>query len=67
MWIGHLSGRITVHTYTVIISKIDFNLTPASILLAHQNRITTISLSRAFSIAVTGDAIGVIVIWDLNR
>ncbi|XP_043802415.1 lysosomal-trafficking regulator isoform X5 [Apis laboriosa] len=66
LWIGHLSGRITVHTYTVIISKIDFNSTPASILLAHRSRITTISLSRAFSIAVTGDAIGVIVIWDLN-
>lgn len=66
LWIGHLSGRITVHTYTVIISKIDFSSTPASILLAHRSRITTISLSRAFSIAVTGDAIGVIVIWDLN-
>ncbi|XP_017760097.1 PREDICTED: lysosomal-trafficking regulator isoform X2 [Eufriesea mexicana] len=66
LWIGHLSGRITVHTYTVITSKIDFSSIPASVLLAHRSRITIISLSRAFSIAVTGDENGVIVIWDLN-
>ncbi|XP_076389629.1 lysosomal-trafficking regulator mauve isoform X1 [Megachile rotundata] len=66
LWAGHLSGRITVHTYTVVTSKIDFNSASASVLLAHRNRITTISLSRAFSIAVSGDASGVIVIWDLN-
>ncbi|CAK9830368.1 Lysosomal-trafficking regulator [Anthophora retusa] len=66
LWTGHLSGRITVYTYTVVTSKVDFNSTPASVLLAHRSRITTISLSRAFSIAVTGDASGVVVIWDLN-
>lgn len=67
LWIGHLSGKITVHTYAVVISKIDFTLTPASVLLAHRSRITTVFLSRAFSIAVSGDSSGVIVIWDLNR
>ncbi|XP_026675054.1 lysosomal-trafficking regulator isoform X2 [Ceratina calcarata] len=66
LWIGHLSGRITVHTYTVVASKIEFGSTPASVLLAHRSRVTTISLSRTFSIAVTGDTDGVIVIWDLN-
>ncbi|XP_033358417.1 lysosomal-trafficking regulator isoform X2 [Bombus vosnesenskii] len=66
LWIGHLSGKITVHTYAVVISKIDFTLTPASVLLAHRSRITTVFLSRAFSIAVSGDSSGVIVIWDLN-
>ncbi|XP_076673285.1 lysosomal-trafficking regulator mauve isoform X3 [Andrena cerasifolii] len=66
LWAGHLSGRITVHAYTVAPSKIDFSSAPASVLLAHRSRVTTISLSRAFSIAVTGDASGVIVIWDLN-
>ncbi|XP_048261477.1 lysosomal-trafficking regulator isoform X2 [Bombus terrestris] len=66
LWIGHLSGKITVHTYTVVISKIDFTLIPASVLLAHRSRITAVFLSRAFSIAVSGDSSGVIVIWDLN-
>ncbi|XP_076239225.1 lysosomal-trafficking regulator mauve [Calliopsis andreniformis] len=66
LWIGHLSGRVAVYTYTVVPSKIDFSSAPASVLLAHWSRVTTISLSRAFSIAVTGDASGVIVIWDLN-
>ncbi|XP_076766095.1 lysosomal-trafficking regulator mauve isoform X3 [Xylocopa sonorina] len=66
LWAGHLSGKITVHTYAVVTSKIDFSSTQSSVLLAHRNRVTTISLSRAFSIAVTGDASGVIVIWDLN-
>ncbi|KZC14096.1 Lysosomal-trafficking regulator, partial [Dufourea novaeangliae] len=66
LWAGHLSGRITVHTYTVVTSKIDFSSAPACVLLAHRSRVITISLSRAFSIAVTGDASGVIIIWDLN-
>nr|XP_031829347.1 lysosomal-trafficking regulator isoform X2 [Nomia melanderi] len=66
LWAGHLSGRVTVHTYTVVPSKIDFSSVPACVLLAHRSRITTISISRAFSIAVTGDTSGVIVIWDLN-
>ncbi|XP_050573868.1 lysosomal-trafficking regulator isoform X4 [Bombus affinis] len=66
LWIGHLSGKITVHTYKVVISKIDFTLIPASVLLAHRSRITAVFLSRAFSIAVSGDSSGVIIIWDLN-
>ncbi|XP_054002539.1 lysosomal-trafficking regulator isoform X2 [Hylaeus anthracinus] len=66
LWTGHLSGRITVYTYTVVTSKIDFSSTPACVLLGHSSRVTVISLSRAFSIAVTGDASGVIIIWDLN-
>ncbi|XP_076629359.1 lysosomal-trafficking regulator mauve isoform X2 [Colletes latitarsis] len=66
LWAGHLSGRITVYAYTVVTSKIDFNSVPACVLLAHRSRITIISLSRAFSIAVTGDSSGNIVIWDLN-
>lgn len=67
LWIGHLSGKITVHTYKVVTNKIDFTLIPASVLLAHRSRITAVFLSRAFSIAVSGDSSGVIVIWDLNR
>ncbi|XP_078037136.1 lysosomal-trafficking regulator mauve isoform X2 [Augochlora pura] len=66
LWAGHLSGKVTVYTYTVVPGKIDFSSTPPCVLLAHRSRITTISLSRAFSISVTGDASGVIVIWDLN-
>ncbi|CAL1677884.1 unnamed protein product [Lasius platythorax] len=67
IWIGHLSGRITVHTYTIgVTGKIEFSLTPATILLAHRSRVTTISLSRAFSVACSGDGNGVIAIWDLN-
>lgn len=68
LWTGYLSGKITVHTYNIGTSgKIEFSSTPASVLLAHRSRVTTISLSRAFSIAVSGDGNGVIVIWDLNR
>ncbi|XP_067210662.1 lysosomal-trafficking regulator isoform X3 [Linepithema humile] len=67
LWIGHLSGRITVHTYTIgATGKIDFNPVSATVLLAHRSRVTVISLSRAFSIACSGDGSGVIVIWDLN-
>ncbi|XP_076299620.1 lysosomal-trafficking regulator-like [Lasioglossum baleicum] len=66
LWAGHLSGRVTVHTYTVVPGKIDFSSAPPCVLLAHRSRITTVSLSRAFSISVTGDASGLIVIWDLN-
>lgn len=68
MWTGYLSGKITVHTYNIGTSgKIEFSSTPASVLLAHRSRVTAISLSRAFSIAVSGDGNGVVVIWDLNR
>ncbi|XP_043669052.1 lysosomal-trafficking regulator isoform X1 [Vespula pensylvanica] len=67
LWTGYLSGKITVHTYNIGTSgKIEFSSIPASVLLAHRSRVTTISLSRAFSIAVSGDGNGVIVIWDLN-
>ncbi|XP_036146533.1 lysosomal-trafficking regulator isoform X4 [Monomorium pharaonis] len=67
LWIGHLSGRITVHAYTIgTTSKIEFSSTSATVLLAHRNRVTVISLSRAFSIACSGDSSGIIVIWDLN-
>lgn len=68
LWIGHLSGRITIHTYAIgATGKIEFNLAPASVLLAHESRITVIFISRGFSIACSGDRNGVIVIWDLNR
>ncbi|XP_015121948.1 lysosomal-trafficking regulator [Diachasma alloeum] len=67
LWIGHLSGRITVHSYNVeAAGKIEFGLGPASVLLAHRCAVRVIALSRAFSIAVTGDDEGVIVVWDLN-
>ncbi|KAK2579125.1 hypothetical protein KPH14_001295 [Odynerus spinipes] len=67
LWTGYLSGKITVHTYNIgVTGKIEFSLVPASVLLAHRSRVTVISLSRAFSIAVSGDGTGVIVIWDLN-
>lgn len=57
-----------MHTYTIgATGKIEFSLAPATTLLAHRSRVTTISLSRAFSIACSGDANGVIAIWDLNR
>ncbi|KYN43656.1 Lysosomal-trafficking regulator [Trachymyrmex septentrionalis] len=67
LWIGHLSGRITVHAYTIgIAGKIEFCSTSATVLLAHNNRVTVISLSRTFSIACSGDGSSVIIIWDLN-
>ncbi|XP_018058565.1 PREDICTED: lysosomal-trafficking regulator [Atta colombica] len=67
LWIGHLSGRITVHAYTIgTAGKIEFSSTPATVLLAHNNRVTVISLSRTFSIACSGDGSSVIIIWDLN-
>lgn len=68
LWIGHLSGIITVHAYTVgTMGKIEFSLTSATVLLAHRSRVTVISLSRIFSVACSGDGSGIIVIWDLNR
>ncbi|XP_032666117.1 lysosomal-trafficking regulator isoform X3 [Odontomachus brunneus] len=67
LWAGHLLGRITVHTYTIgATGKIEFSSAPASVLLAHRNRVMMISLSRAFSIACSGDSSGVMIIWDLN-
>ncbi|XP_024939057.1 lysosomal-trafficking regulator isoform X2 [Cephus cinctus] len=67
LWIGHLSGRITVHSYNVVTAgKIEFSSAPASVLLGHRSSVIVIALSRAFSIAVSGDSEGVIVIWDLN-
>ncbi|XP_025074143.1 lysosomal-trafficking regulator [Pogonomyrmex barbatus] len=67
LWIGHLSGRITVYAYTVGSSgKIEFSLASATVLLAHRSRVMVISLSRTFSIACSGDGNGIIVIWDLN-
>ncbi|XP_020281501.1 lysosomal-trafficking regulator isoform X2 [Pseudomyrmex gracilis] len=67
LWTGHLSGRITVHTYTIeATGKFKFNSASATVLLAHRSRVTAISLSRAFSIVCSGDSSGVIVIWDLN-
>lgn len=46
--------------------KIEFSTGPATVLLAHRTAVKVIALSRAFSIAVSGDASGIIVIWDLN-
>ncbi|XP_043270510.1 lysosomal-trafficking regulator isoform X2 [Venturia canescens] len=67
LWAGHLSGRITVHAYNVgAVGKIEFSTGPATVLLAHRTAVKVIALSRAFSIAVSGDASGLIVIWDLN-
>ncbi|XP_016837232.1 lysosomal-trafficking regulator isoform X2 [Nasonia vitripennis] len=66
-WIGYVSGRIVVYACSVSIAgKIEFSPASPSVLLAHRNRITNIELSRAFSIAVSGDNEGVFVIWDLN-
>ncbi|XP_046418983.1 lysosomal-trafficking regulator isoform X1 [Neodiprion fabricii] len=68
LWAGHLSGRISVYSYSVgTTGKIQFSLSPASSLLAHRCAVTAIALSRAFSIAVSSDNEGVVVIWDLNR
>ncbi|XP_011866548.1 PREDICTED: lysosomal-trafficking regulator isoform X3 [Vollenhovia emeryi] len=67
LWVGHLSGRITVHAYTIgSTGKIEFSSASATVLLAHSSRVTVISLSRTFSVACSGDGSGVIVIWDLN-
>ncbi|XP_011300955.1 lysosomal-trafficking regulator isoform X2 [Fopius arisanus] len=67
LWVGQLSGRITVHSYNIeAAGKIEFGTGPASVLLAHRCAVRVIALSRAFSIAVSGDDEGVIVIWDLN-
>ncbi|XP_012252611.2 lysosomal-trafficking regulator [Athalia rosae] len=67
LWIGHLSGRITVYSYTVgAVGKLEFSSSPPSSLLAHRCAVTAIALSRAFSIAVSSDSEGVVVIWDLN-
>ncbi len=68
LWIGYASGRIVVFSCNITTTgKIDFKPSSPTILLAHRSRITTIELSRAFSIAVTGDREGAVVIWDLNR
>ncbi|XP_046739127.1 lysosomal-trafficking regulator isoform X3 [Diprion similis] len=68
LWAGHLSGRISVYSYSVgTVGKIQFSLSPASSLLAHRCAVTAIALSRAFSIAVSSDNEGVVAIWDLNR
>lgn len=67
LWFGHKSGKITVQSYNIEANgKIQFTSRPASVLLAHRGTIKVIVVSRAFSIAVTGDSQGVIVIWDLN-
>lgn len=68
LWIGYKSGKITVYSYYIGYSgKIEFNASSHSVLLAHNCSVTSIVLSRAFSIAVSGDRNGNIVIWDLNR
>ncbi|KAJ8668849.1 hypothetical protein QAD02_000108 [Eretmocerus hayati] len=67
LWVGYASGRIVV--YACIITpngKIEFNSTSPSVLLAHRSRISVIELSRSFSIAVSGDIDGILVVWDLN-
>ncbi|KAL7305380.1 hypothetical protein TKK_0002123 [Trichogramma kaykai] len=67
LWIGYASGRILVYACTVSNSgKIDFNGSAPSVLLGHRNQVTAIDLSRAFSVAVSGDSTGVLVLWDLN-
>lgn len=68
LWIGYVSGRIVVYACTIgVDGKIDFTSTSSSVLLAHRSQITAIDLSRAFSVAISGDNKGVLVIWDLNR
>ncbi|XP_033229888.1 lysosomal-trafficking regulator isoform X2 [Belonocnema kinseyi] len=67
LWAGHSSGSISVYAYGINpTGKIEFRLAAETILLAHRSSVTVISLSRAFSIGVSGDAEGVIAIWDLN-
>ena len=67
-WIGYASGRVVVYGVTISnTGKIEFSSTSPSVLLAHRSRVTAIDLSRPFSIAVSGDCKGILVIWDLNR
>src|SRR6266487_2332820 len=33
----------------------------------HENSVNVISISKPFSVAVSGDAVGCCIIWDLNR
>ena len=68
LWAGHSSGRIAIYAYSITSAgKIEFSVSPATVPLAHRSSVTVISLSRAFSVGVSGDTEGIIVIWDLNR
>lgn len=68
LWIGYHSGQIRVYSYIVTMTgKIEFSIASPTTLLGHRKRVTAVELSRAFSIAVSGDKEGILIIWDLNR
>ncbi|XP_063878443.1 lysosomal-trafficking regulator-like [Scylla paramamosain] len=68
VWIGLASGQILV--YLVGASHVGEELMvslPPTLLLAHTAPITTMYLSNAFNICISGGKDGMCVLWDTNR
>ena len=68
VWIGLDSGQILV--YLVSASHVGEELMvslPPTLLLAHTAPITTMYLSNAFNICISGGKDGMCVLWDTNR
>ncbi|KAL5265653.1 hypothetical protein ACHWQZ_G006391 [Mnemiopsis leidyi] len=65
--IGYASGLVTVQPLQYEQStKSVSNMGPARYLTGHVQPITTIQINRAFSVIVSADCSGKVIIWDLN-
>uniref|UniRef100_A0A1B6DVR8 Lysosomal-trafficking regulator n=1 Tax=Clastoptera arizonana TaxID=38151 RepID=A0A1B6DVR8_9HEMI len=68
LWIGYDSGKILVYRYEFKPSRGVMEFLPDPVvLLGHPTAVLTITLSRAFSIAISGSIDGSAILWDLNR
>jgi WD40 repeat protein len=67
LWLALASGRLMVLMFPPHASQgvLEPCGTPCH-LLGHEDRVLTLALCRAFSIAVSGSQDGTAIIWDIN-
>lgn len=67
LWMGHISGKVLVYKYWFETVKNAIQFDPeATALLGHSSTISSLSLCRGFSVAISGSKDATAIIWDLN-
>ncbi|KAF6210395.1 hypothetical protein GE061_013499 [Apolygus lucorum] len=68
LWVAYVTGKIHVYTYKFdgVGGSLDLELMPTC-LVGHRSSVTSIAISRAFSIAVSVSEDGSAIMWDINR
>ncbi|XP_054259566.1 lysosomal-trafficking regulator isoform X2 [Macrosteles quadrilineatus] len=68
LWLGYTSGKILVYRYKFKPSKGTLEFLPEPVeLLGHNAAVMTLTLCRAYSVALSGARDGSAILWDINR